>query len=119
MKIAIFLLFLGLVTVVLLFPFVMKEKACYEQSQVGLDFIGYSVPARGWDITEVCKRRVVVLGTLEECIHQATRSGGLLTKYTNGVVQGAVYIVRPLTKGFDTLKTEHNQECADYEQYQM
>lgn len=118
MKVVLALGIMSILFGVFFWPFVSKEKRCYETAQAGVNDIGYFSTSRSWDQKEVCMRRTDVLVNLEECLRVSTASSTLM-KYTHVVVATALTVVRPYTKGIFTQKEEHNADCMDYVKYQL
>ena len=101
-----------------LYPMVAKEKSCFDTAGQAIDSINFSIPANDTSKKDVCAKRSVALMDLDDCISQATASSKL-AKYTDSIIEHAVYMLRPLTKSYSTQKNEHNAECSDYPQYQL
>lgn len=118
MKGFIAILILLLAGIFVYYPFVSKEKACYDKAQKSYDDIGYTVAARGSGLDEQCRRRTDALLDLEDCVKQSTGSS-VIAKYSNFAIEGMVSLIRPVAKGLYTLKSEHNAECFEYSTYQV
>lgn len=98
-------------------PYVGRQKACYEHAQTAIEDIQYNIVAKFWSGEMVCESKVAVLEQLESCLKQATSSGQFITQ-TYPIIDGAMSVVRPLSKGIFTLKSEHNLECKQ-QKYQV
>ena len=118
MKGFVILMLLVILGVLAYFPFVLREKKCYDTSKKSLDDIGYFTTARNWGVYDVCQKRFDTLLDLEICIQTATGTG-VIARYSNGLIQGLVAMVRPVEKGLYTYKSEHNQECTEFIKYQL
>lgn len=114
-----FIVILVCVTIfVLCFPLVNKERLCYEASQTSLNDINYDMLARGIPKSTQCERSADTLYTLETCIQNATKSSAVAV-YANDTIQRAVAFFRPYEKNVWTLKAEHNETCAGFNNYQL
>jgi hypothetical protein len=112
-------LFIGIIFIVIVFgiyfwPFVSREKRCYDTAQTSVNDIGYYAAARGWDLKEVCTRRTNILESLEGCLQTATASSSFM-KYSHTLVQMTLGFIQPYTKRLDIQKEEHASECVDVE----
>jgi hypothetical protein len=104
--------------IVKLYPMVSGEKACYEDANKKIADIQYFVASRGISKESVCNGRSNVLMDLDECVKAATAGSGL-TKQAAGIVEGMVYLVRPLNKSIGTLEREHNEDCSEFPSFQL
>lgn len=118
MKGIVLIILVLVVGIVVYYPYVSKEKLCYDTTQKAYDDIGYYEAARGLGTKDVCKRRTDALLDLEDCIKQSTGSS-TIAKYSNFAIEGMVSLIRPVAKGLYTLKSEHNAECFEYTTYQL
>lgn len=116
--------FLGFFVIVLavfyflIYPPISQEKICYDTAQKTITDISYYTASRGWGQEEVCQRRTEVLLDLGDCI-QKVKISFIATKYANEVVESILPLIRPSAKGYQTLKSDHNAECSDYERYRL
>jgi hypothetical protein len=116
--------FLGFLVIVLavfyflIYPPASQEKICYDTTQKAITDISYFTASRGWSQAEVCQRRTEVLLDLGDCIDKVKVSS-LATKYANGVVEAVLPLIRPSAIGYQTLKSDHNAECSEYERYRL
>lgn len=114
--------FIGILIIVLaifyflIYPPVSQEKQCFDTSQKTLSDIGYFSSARGWTLEETCKKRSDELLILVDCIEKVKEST-FATRYANSLVEGLLPLIRPSSKGIETLKNEHNTECEEFPTY--
>lgn len=100
------------------YPYVSREKSCYDNVQKSYNDIGYTIASRGLGVEDLCQKRTYALLDLEECVKNATGSG-TVAKYSKPVIERMVSFVRPASKNLSTLKSEHNLECSEYSTYQL
>lgn len=100
------------------YPYVVREKGCYDKAQVQINQINLNVPSKGWIISQVCESRWDTLMALEECLQQATDSAKINFN-VNEIISRAVFVIRPFTKSLSRLKVEHNEECNDFIRFQV
>ena len=110
MKFVVAVLIFVIAFIMYLWPFVSREKVCFENAQKMTADIQQTIVVQAFSRAAVCKSRAEVLEGLEQCIKQATISG-LFTQYTYPIIEGAVSLVRPLGMGIFTLKSELSLEC--------
>lgn len=118
MKFVLVLIVMLSIGVLYVWPYVSKEKACYEKTEASIEDIQFSVPARGVSLEEVCERQAVVIEDLDECIKKATGSA-TFSKQFRPIISGIVNLIRPLTKGLDFYISEHNEECFEFDKFQL
>ncbi len=101
-----------------IYPPVVSQKRCYDTAAQAITDISYFTASRGLSQGDICQRRTEVLLDLGDCIQKVTSSTRSM-HYTGGIVDVMLSLVRPSAKGYQTMKSEHNTECAEYPTYQL
>ncbi len=113
MRLFLVLIILIIASTSYLWPFVKREKACYDSASKLITDIQYFDASRGHNQEKVCDRRSAVLFDLEDCLIAATASGKY-TRYMYPIIEGTVSLIRPVSQKVSSMKSEHNKECVGY-----
>lgn len=96
----------------------LKEKACYDNSQIQLTDVSYQVMSKGLSVETVCRMRTDLLLDLGDCISAIRKTSAAYT-YARIMMDRLLSLLRPTAKEYSTMKTEHNAECSEYTTYQL
>jgi hypothetical protein len=114
--VAFILLFCGLIFY--LFPYVKKERICYDAAFEYVRRLRISVPSKGTDLKEVCRGRVEMIATLQECTG-AVEKTNIVTGSFRQILRYAASFDHPFSNSFGPFTADHNTQCSDYQQFQF
>ena len=118
MKYIALLIFLLCGLIFYLFPYIKKERVCYDSAFEFVRRERINTPSRGTDLKEVCRARVEMIAVLKECSNTAETSNSVTGLFRSLIAYGASFD-HPFSKNSKVFTADHNAQCVDYPQFQF